>query len=310
MKSPIQQLGHYELILTVILTAFFWTGASSVTAQTTIRNQASASGDNLPPNTVVDSNGTELITGSVELVLIKTADRAAAEPGDTVIYRLALRNAGTAPASNIELTDKLPLGMQFLPESLQGSVTGGNNTRSVRLGSDIKSNRTIAFSVPNTLTLQPRETLNVVYGVLVTPDAIRGNGRNVAVEPRSNIASYLVRIRPGILSDCGTLIGRVFVDKNFDGEQQPGESGVPNAVVYMDDGNRITTDANGLFSVANVLSGNRTGTLDLTSLPGYTLAPNLYFIEGNSQSRLVRLEPGGLARMNFAVTPAYGEEQP
>ncbi|HAG81892.1 MAG TPA: hypothetical protein DCL61_12180, partial [Cyanobacteria bacterium UBA12227] len=151
MKSPIQQLGHYELILTVILTAFFWTGASSVTAQTTIRNQASASGDNLPPNTVVDSNGTELITGSVELVLIKTADRAAAEPGDTVIYRLALRNAGTAPASNIELTDKLPLGMQFLPESLQGSVTGGNNTRSVRLGSDIKSNRTIAFSVPNTL---------------------------------------------------------------------------------------------------------------------------------------------------------------
>jgi hypothetical protein len=24
----------------------------------------------------------------------------------------------------------------------------------------------------------------------------------------------------------------------------------------------------------------------------------------------VRLEPGGMARMNFAVTPAYGEQQP
>jgi hypothetical protein len=47
----------------------------------------------------------------------------------------------------------------------------------------------------------------------------------------------------------------------------------------------------------------------LTSLPGYSLAPNRRFIEGNSQSRLVRLEPGGLARMNFAVTPAYGEER-
>lgn len=138
---------------------------------------------------------------------------------------------------------------------------------------------------------------------------MRGTGRNTAQERRSNLASFLLRIRPGILSDCGTIIGRVFVDKNFDGEQQPGEPGVPNAVVFLDDGNRITTDANGVFSMANVIAGNRTGTLDLSSLPGYALAPNLYFIERNSQSRLVRLEPGGLARMNFAVTPAYGEGQ-
>jgi hypothetical protein len=117
----------------------------------------------------------------------------------------------------------------------------------------------------------------------------------------------VLRIQPGILSDCGTLVGRVFVDKNFDGEQQPGEPGVPNAVIFMDDGNRITTDANGLFSLANVIAGDRTGTLDLTSLPGYSLAPNLYFIERNSQSRLVHLEPGGLVRMNFAVTPAHRE---
>jgi hypothetical protein len=99
----------------------------------------------------------------------------------------------------------------------------------------------------------------------------------------------------------------VFVDKNFDGEQQPGEAGIPNAVIFLDDGNRITTDANGLFSVANVISGYRTGVLDLTSLPGYTLAPNLYFKERNSPSRLVHLQPGGLGRMNFAVTPTYKE---
>lgn len=75
----------------------------------------------------------------------------------------------------------------------------------------------------------------------------------------------------------------------------------------MDDGNRIVTDANGLFSLANVISGDRTGTIDLTSLPGYALAPNLRNIQKNSQSRLVRLSPGGMARMNFAVTPAFKE---
>jgi hypothetical protein len=74
----------------------------------------------------------------------------------------------------------------------------------------------------------------------------------------------------------------------------------------MDDGNRIAADANGLFSVANVLPGYRTGVIDLSSIPGYTLAPNLRFSERNSQSRLVHLEPSGMVRMNFAVTPSAG----
>ncbi len=304
MKLPIQQLGSCSRLLTVILTTFFVTGALPVAAQTQITNTASASGSNLP--TVVNSNQTTLSAGQAILQLIKTADRAAAEPGDTVIYRLALRNTGQVSASNITLTDTLPLGVQFLPESLQGSFSTGTTTTPVNLPPAVISNRTVTFTYPS---LAPQQTLNVVYAAVVTPDASRGDGRNVAQENRSNIATYQVRIRQGILSECGTLVGRVFVDKNFDGQQQPGEPGVPNAVIYMDDGNRITTDANGLFSLANVISGNRSGTLDLTSLPGYSLAPNLYFIESNSQSRLVRLEPGGLARMNFAVTPAYREEQ-
>lgn len=308
MKSLTLQLGNYQFLLTAILTTFFLTGASSVIAQTnrTITNTASASGDNLPGDGAVNSNPTSLVAGQPVLELIKTADRAAAEPGDTVIYRLALKNKGNAAANKIVINDNLPLGMKFLPESLQGSLTTENGTTAVTLPPATTSERQVTFAFGR---LAPNQTLNIIYAVVVTPDAIRGDGRNVAQEPRSNIASYQVKIRPGILSDCGTVIGRVFVDKNFDGQQQPGEPGVPNAVIYMDDGNRITTDANGLFSLANVIAGNRSATLDLTSLPGYSIAPNLYFIEGNSQSRLIRLEPGGLARMNFAVTPAYGEEQ-
>jgi hypothetical protein len=152
-----------------------------------------------------------------------------------------------------------------------------------------------------------------VYAAQVTNDAVRGTGINRATIQgkradnqsivKDGPVSHKLRIRPGILSDCGTLVGRVFVDKNFDGEQQPGEPGIPNAVVYMDDGNRIVTDANGLYSLSSVLSGSRTLAIDLTSVPGYTLAPNLYFAERNSQSRLVRLAPGSLNRVNFAVTP-------
>lgn len=304
MKFDTQQFGSFNLLLTVLLTAFLIPGELPVAAQNEIKNTASASGSNVPQT---PSNPTSLFAGQAVLQLLKTADRASAEPGDTVIYRLALKNTGQVSASNITLTDTQPVGVQLLPESLQGSITSGAGTTPVTLPPPATSSRTVTFTYPR---LDPGQTLNVVYAAVLTPDAVRGDGRNVAQEPRSNLASFQLRIKPGILSDCGTIVGRVFVDKNFDGEQQPGEPGVPNAVVYMDDGNRITTDPNGLFSLANVIAGNRTGTLDLTSLPGYSLAPNRRFIEKNSQSRLVRLEPGGLARMNFAVTPAYGEQKP
>lgn len=267
-----------------------------------IANTATAGAGNL--SATVSSNTTTFDTQAAVLELIKTADRAAAEPGDTAIYRLVLSNNGGSAADDIQIVDQLPLGVNFLANSVQAAVSGSGSSRSVNLTSVTTNQRRVTFRYS---TLNPGESLTIVYAALITPDAVRGTGRNTAQESRSNIASYLMAIRPGILADCGTLIGRVFVDLNFDGEQQPGERGVPNAVIFMDNGNRITTDVNGLFSMANVLSGNRTGTLDLSSLPGYTLAPNIYFIERNSQSRLVRLAPGGLARMNFAVTPAYGE---
>ncbi len=289
---------------------------------TTLTNTASGNFRQNPggPTAPVTSNPTTvpaqlLVLPRPALEILKTGDRSAAEPGDTVIYRLQVRNTGTANAQNILITDTLPIGLKFLPNTVRaGLVTAGTLTP-ITIPTPTVNGRVISFTYPGPLTPQ-NQTFTLVYGALLLPDAIRGTGRNLAVaeglDPTigrfvSNTASHRLQIRAGILSDCGTLVGRVFVDKNFDGEQQPGEPGVPNAVIYMDDGNRITTDANGLYSLAYVISGSRTGTLDLTSLPGYTLAPNLYRIEANSPSRMVNLSPGGMARMNFAVTPTFGE---
>ena len=292
---------------------------------TTLTNTASGNFRQTPegPAAPVTSNPTTVpallfVLPRPALEIIKTGDRSAAEPGDTVIYRLQVRNTGTANAQNILITDTLPIGLKFLPNTVRaGIVTAGTagTLTPISIAPPTVNGRVISFTYPGPLTPQ-NQTLTLVYGALLLPDAIRGTGRNLAVaegfDPTigrfvSNTASHRLQIRAGILSDCGTIVGRVFVDKNFDGEQQPGEPGVPNAVIYMDDGNRITTDANGLYSLAYVISGSRSGTLDLTSLPGYTLAPNLYRIEANSPSRMVNLSPGGMARMNFAVTPTFGE---
>lgn len=326
MKRPITLLRRASLPLILAIPSMLLLVATAAKSQTnSIENTASASFTDSEGNAgfISDSN-TVVISGvsQTELQLVKTADRAAAEPGDTVVFRLLLTNSGSSAASNITFTDTLPLGFVFVPNSLQASITANGSTTTLTTG-EAGSGAQVTYSLSgNTLTFNVSESLpaggslTIAYAVNITSDAVRGSGRNHVVATAgatgavsSNGASAVISIRPGILNDCGTLIGRVFVDKNFDGEQQPGEPGVPNAVIFLDDGNRITTDADGLFSLAFILPGYRTGTLDLTSLPGYTLAPNIRRIEGNSRSRMVRVSPGSLVKMNFGVTPAFGQEE-
>jgi uncharacterized repeat protein (TIGR01451 family) len=243
---------------------------------------------------------------SQPIQITKTADRSAAELGDTVIYRLLVRNLNNVSVKQIKISDVLPPGFVFVKNSARAEL--GNQAVIVST-----TNKGANLTFNSDVTIPPQGFMNLAYAVKLNPDSIRGNGENLAsvsarrsdtnAELRDGPARYRLKVRSGILSDCGTLIGRVFDDQNFDGEQQTGEKGIANAVVILDDGNRITTDINGIFSVSNVISGSRTGVLDLSSVPGYNIAPNRKVKERNSQSRLVRLEPGGLVRMNFAVTP-------
>lgn len=241
-----------------------------------------------------------------QIEIFKSGDRANAAPGDTVVYRLAIQNISDVALDTLSVTDILPTGFKFLNRGFAAEING----KAVPLTINRKD-LTVTFTTPAKLPVDA--TMTIVYAAQLTPDALRGDGRNTAsvmaqrldndLEVRDGPALHRIRITPGLLSDCGTLLGRVFEDHNFDGKQQPGEPGVPNAIIIMDDGNRITTDESGLFNVKCVLPGYRTGALDLTLLPGYALAPNLKFIENNSPSRLVHLAPGGLVRMNFAITP-------
>jgi uncharacterized repeat protein (TIGR01451 family) len=242
--------------------------------------------------------------------IVKTADRATAEPGDTVVYRISLSNNSDKDIPNPIVEDTLPLGMFLRPDSIRASL-GTTNINNVNL-TQVGQKASFKFSAPG-FSLPARKVVNLVYAVTLDADSLRGTGQNSAVLEDSTgqiidgPATHLLTIRQGLIRDTGTIIGRVFVDKNFDGQQQPNEPGIPNAVIFLDDGNRITTDANGLFSVQAAVAGYRTGTLDLGSLPGYNLAPNLFFNERNSRSRLIKLAPGGIVRMNFGVTPTARE---
>ncbi|MEO1005443.1 MAG: hypothetical protein AAFW67_06235 [Cyanobacteria bacterium J06638_38] len=254
------------------------------------------------------------ICDAEEISLTKTGDRAAAEPGDIVLYRLSVQNLASTPLTNFQITDTLPPGFALHDETVLGEA----NSALVEIDINSSSERVVNFT--SNTTLEQGQTLTLVYAAEISPDALRGDADNSAIvnaqrtdnnqTVKDGPAIYSLQLESGIIRDAGTIIGRVFVDHNFDGEQQTGEPGIPNAVIYLENGNRIITDADGLFSVSNVLPGYHTGILDLTSIPEYKLAPNLRFIERNSKSRLINLEPGGLVRMNFGVTPtATGQEE-
>lgn len=286
---------------------------------TNIVNTATAGGSPGGPNAPfaqgIRSNPAVIVADTPNLRLTKTGDRQATEPGETIVYRLLFVNEGSGAALLTAVSDTLPLGINLKERSLQAFVRRAGGQRfPVEFSSVTTNGRTFTANLGNGLRLESRDALDVIYAAEVTPDALRGNGRNTAVgilpgNQRTNTANHQLRIRPGIMSDCGTLLGRVFVDGNKDGEQQPGEKGIPNAVVYLDDGNRVTADENGLFSVGCFLPGYRNGTLDLSSIPGYRLTRNEKFIERNSQSRMVRLAPGTTVRMNFGVEPYEVEKE-
>ena len=276
-------------------------GQTSITGEIVVVENAERVGLDLA---VLDLSSS--VCDAQEIQLTKTGDRAAAEPGDIVLYRLAVRNLASAPIENLLITDTLPEGFKLEGNSIKAEVD------EEEIEVEIAQNG-LTVEIATDITLEQDETVNLIYAAQVTPNALRGEGRNSAIVNATRIDNNLpvqdgpaihdLRLEPGIIEDAGTLIGRVFVDKNFDGEQQAGEPGIPNAVIYLEDGNRVITDPDGLFSVKNVLPGIHTGILDLTSIPEYNLAPNMRFIERNSTSRLVRLEPGGMVRMNFGVTP-------
>lgn len=56
-----------------------------------------------------------------QLVSRMVVDRPKAAPGDTVSYRLIYYNVGTAPAIDVELSNPIPEGTVYLPESSAGS---------------------------------------------------------------------------------------------------------------------------------------------------------------------------------------------
>ncbi|PKN36891.1 MAG: hypothetical protein CVU62_12385 [Deltaproteobacteria bacterium HGW-Deltaproteobacteria-2] len=233
------------------------------------------------------------------LVITKTVNKTSAAIGDLVIYTLKLENKGDAPVTNIKVSDVMPHGISYISTS---SLINGNATADPK----VSSGRTFTWSNSG---LAPNKSLEITYRAVVGPDAQMGTGINTVTASGTSLGKTIVsnrafveiKITEGVFTSKGTIIGRVFIDRDGDGLAKK-NTGIPDVALYLEDGTRVITDKSGKFSITGVVPGTHVLRLDETSLPkGMIPKPlsNRFMHSGTSQ--FVDMKPSGLFKANFAV---------
>ncbi|HZB44221.1 MAG TPA: SdrD B-like domain-containing protein, partial [Pyrinomonadaceae bacterium] len=240
------------------------------------------------------------------LEITKSADRPSVEVGDTVTYRVELRNATPAALDNAEVRDQLPPSFHYAegtalvenPPAPARSVEperAADNTLVFRLGRiDAGGRVTLVYRVRVGANAREGEQFNTASAA-----GTLSNGERVST-PRARAS---VRVRRGLFSSQQVLLGRVYSDANLNGQFDKDERGVPGVRLYLNNGQSVITDSEGLYNFPVVNEGAQVLSLDpVTLADGYRLAETDRRDE-QSWTRLLRTPLGGgaLLRQNFAL---------
>jgi uncharacterized repeat protein (TIGR01451 family) len=232
------------------------------------------------------------------LAIAKVASRAAAEIGDTVRYTVTVTNSGKAVLPAVQLTDRLPLGFKLIHNT--ATVTLGGAPIAVATPS---AGPVLTFALPG---LPPGTQAVLQYLVRIGVGADHGDGTN-RIQARaggvtSNEATATVNVSGGVFGATACLAGKVFMDCNGNGIQDPGEPGVPAVRVWLETGVSITTDAEGRFSFCGLSPRSHVLRIDRSTLPAGT-SPRITSNRnlGDPGSLLLDPKDGELVRADFAL---------
>ena len=240
------------------------------------------------------------------LQIVKSADHAQAEIGDTVTYRIEVHNPTSAPVRDVVINDKLPPSFHFAEGSARISL--GSEPEMPIEPQLLKGE--LQFRIAE---IAAGATARLLYRVRIGANASEGEQTNIAVasgvfpsgeKTTSPIARAVVRVSAGVFSSRQVIVGRVFVDTNgnqqFDEDDRP----MPGVRLYLSNGQSVITDSEGLYNFPSLGDGPQVISLDPVSLPpGYALTDGGRE-SGKAWTRLLRTPVGGgaLLRQNFVLT--------
>jgi uncharacterized repeat protein (TIGR01451 family) len=254
-----------------------------------------------PPNcaTATDTLVVQNTTGG-SLVIDKSASKSQAEVGDSVQYRIHVRNPGAAPVIAVKLNDTLPLGFQLISGSVLMGVNGATPTQSPNPQG--APGPQLVWSLGN---IAKAEIVEIDYRVRVAAGAERGTGINKAQAVgdgvTSSIATAQVQVSGGAFDTSACVVGKVYVDCNGNRVQDAGEPGIPGVRLYFEDGTNLTSDENGNYSICGQRPITHVLKVDSTTLPaGSRMVVVSSRNAGDGDSLFVDLRDGELHRADFA----------
>ena len=285
----------------------------------------------LPPGRVIDLSGSyggpfnvSLLTGPVNidipldsseltgLFIQKSVARKTVEIGEFLDYTVKIKNTSGQLLGRLKIADDLPTGFTYQPRTSR--INGGT----LRLDDSQLPEPEGGVGprlVFNIGSIADQTVITLTYRVRVGVGALQGNGINSAQATSapplvkvSNIATAIVQVLPGVFSDRGYLIGKVYADCNQNQVQDKGELGLPGVRLFLEDGTSVVTDGLGKYSLYGLRPITHVIKLDNTTLPADAHLEVLSNRNANvAGSRFVDMKNSELHKADFAIDSCSAE---
>jgi uncharacterized repeat protein (TIGR01451 family) len=230
------------------------------------------------------------------VAITKTSSLINVTRGELVPYAITVTNVFGVPLFDVSILDRFPAGFKYVAGSarLEGAAVEPTiNGREL---------------VWDNLELQVNESITLQLLLVVGSGVSEGEYVNRALVLNSAMGTQIsgeatatVRVVPDPDFDCTDIIGKVFDDRNLNGWQDKGESGLSGTRVVTAQGLIATADEYGRFHIACAAVPDRDRgsnfilKLDERSLPtGFRMT--------TENPRVQRATRGKMLRFNFGAT--------
>lgn len=217
--------------------------------------------------------GVTIVSSTNQVHVSMSATPQKVRIGQIVTFTVSLKNLTNYPLRDFNYVQELPAGLVLR------SGTGHVNEGSFKSEVMTQEIRFQEFSA-----IKPGATRELSFETVVGSAGESGKFMTrgyVQINPIiSNTALLQIQIVPDFVFGVGTLIGKVFWDKNGDGQQQVGELGIPNVRLGTEEGILLTTDEYGRYHIPDVNPGRHFIKIDSNSLPvtsDLSTARSVYF---------------------------------
>ena len=249
----------------------------------------------------VESNAAVATQVPATLQVTKTTPVTTATVGDRVDYQIVVTPVGGVGYGATQIVDYLPQGELYGPgtakvngKPLQPTVSGN---QLIWLLPALGTQATLTYATVVEPGVQQNTTLTNIAQVTAVAPGNAGVGRG------SGSASVL--ITQNTFGSCYPITGRVYIDYKGNGRFEDPNVGLPGVQIFLDNGERVTTDPYGRYDFPCVHPGMHALRLDEHTLPDGAVAyPDRNIDSEKSTRRLVHhiYDTMIIEDINFAVT--------